>query len=81
VAITTAATSAYITDITRRARYGAAHGVFGTIYDIGDGLGPIAAGVLVSWVGFAHMFQIMAVVAMMMAIVFALGTARQPFRP
>jgi MFS family permease len=81
VAITTAATSAYITDITRRARYGAAHGVFGTIYDIGDGLGPIAAGVLVSWVGFAHMFQIMAVVAMMMAIVFALGTASQPFRP
>ena len=47
VAITTAATSAYITDITRRARYGAAHGVFGTIYDVGDALGPIAAGLLV----------------------------------
>ena len=44
VAITTAATTAYITDITRRARYGAAHGVFGTIYDIGDALGPIAGG-------------------------------------
>jgi hypothetical protein len=29
VATTTAATSAYITDVTRRARYGAAHGVFG----------------------------------------------------
>ena len=28
VALTTAATSAYITDVTRRARYGAAHGVF-----------------------------------------------------
>lgn len=37
---TTAATSAYITDMTRRARYGAAHGVFGTIYDVGDALGP-----------------------------------------
>ena len=34
VAITTAATSAYITDLTRRARYGSAHGVCGTIYDI-----------------------------------------------
>ena len=41
---TTAATSAYITDLTRRARYGAAHGVFGTIYDVGDALGPIVAG-------------------------------------
>ena len=80
VAITTAATSAYITDITRRARYGAAHGVFGTIYDIGDALGPIAAGALVAWLGFAHMFQVMAVVAIMMAIVFAVGTARQPSR-
>ena len=80
VAITTAATSAYITDITRRARYGAAHGVFGTIYDVGDALGPIAAGVLVAWLGYAHMFQVMAVVAIMMAVVFAIGTARQPSR-
>jgi MFS transporter, DHA1 family, multidrug resistance protein len=80
VAITTAATSAYITDITRRARYGAAHGVFGTIYDVGDALGPIAAGVLVAWLGYAHMFQVMAVVAIMMAAAFAIGTARQPSR-
>jgi MFS transporter, DHA1 family, multidrug resistance protein len=76
VAITTAATSAYITDITRRARYGAAHGVFGTIHDIGDALGPIAAGALVASLGFARMVQVMAVVAIMMAIVFAVGTAR-----
>jgi DHA1 family multidrug resistance protein-like MFS transporter len=80
VAITTAATSAYITDITRRARYGAAHGVFGTIYDVGDALGPIAAGVLVAWLGYAHMFQVMAVVAIIMAAAFAIGTARQPSR-
>jgi MFS family permease len=74
VAITTAATSAYITDITRRARYGAAHGVFGTIYDIGDALGPIAAGALVAWLGYAHMFQVMAVIAITMALVFAIAT-------
>ena len=80
VAITTAATSAYITDITRRARYGAAHGVFGTIYDIGDALGPIVAGALVAWLDFGRMFQVMAVVVIMMAIVFAVGTARQPSR-
>jgi MFS family permease len=72
VAITTAATSAYITDITRRARYGAAHGVFGTIYDIGDALGPIAAGLLVARLGYASMFQIMATAALVMALVFAI---------
>jgi MFS family permease len=58
VAITTAATSAYITDLTRRARYGAAHGVFGTIYDIGDAVGPISAGILVARLGYAQMFQV-----------------------
>jgi MFS family permease len=36
VAVTTAATSAYITDVAPRARYRAAHGVFGTIYEVGD---------------------------------------------
>jgi len=71
VATTTAATSAYITDMTRRARYGAAHGVFGTIYDIGDALGPIVAGLLVAAVGYTRMFQVMAAVAFMMAVAFA----------
>jgi MFS family permease len=74
VAITTAATSAYITDITRRARYGAAHGVFGTIYDIGDASGPIAAGALVAWVGYSRMFQVMSVVAIAMAGLFSVVT-------
>jgi MFS transporter, DHA1 family, multidrug resistance protein len=77
VAITTAATGAYITDITRRARYGAAHWVFGTIYDIGDALGPISAGVLVVSIGYAHMFQVMALIAVTMAIAFVIVTASQ----
>jgi MFS family permease len=74
VATTTAATSAYITDVTRRARYGAAHGVFGTIYDIGDALGPIVAGVLVTAAGYARMFQVMATVALAMAVAFGLAS-------
>lgn len=80
VAITTAATSAYITDITRRARYGAAHGVFGTIYDVGDALGPIAAGALVAALGYSRMFQVMATVGITMVIVFVVGTARHSSR-
>lgn len=74
VATTTAATSAYITDITHRARYGAAHGVFGTIYDVGDALGPIAGGLLVASLGYASMFQVMAGVALVMALVFAIAS-------
>src|SRR5688572_16057747 len=80
VAITTAATSAYITDVTRRARYGAAHGVFGTIYDIGDALGPISAGLLVAMLGYAHMFQVMAAVAVTMAVAFVITTSRHSSR-
>ena len=78
VAITTAATSAYITDVTGRARYGAAHGVFGTIYDIGDAAGPIVAGVLVARLGYAQMFQVMAAAATTMALAFAVGTRPSP---
>jgi MFS family permease len=74
VAATTAATSAYITDVTRRARYGAAHGVFGTIYDTGDALGPIAAGLLVASLGYARMFQIMGLAGFTMAAVFLLSS-------
>ena len=74
VATTTAATSAFITDVTRRARYGAAHGVFGTIYDVGDALGPIAAGLLVAAVGYATMFRVMAAVALVMAVAFGLSS-------
>ena len=80
VAMTTAATSAYITDVTRRARYGAAHGVFGTIYDVGDALGPISAGFLVAAFGYARMFQLMAAVALTMAMAFAV-TARSRSSP
>ena len=81
VAITTAATSAYITDITRRARYGAAHGVFGTIYDIGDALGPISAGVLVTTIGYGRMFQVMAAVGVVMVLVFTIASRRYAARP
>jgi MFS transporter, DHA1 family, multidrug resistance protein len=70
VAVTTSAASAYVTDLARRAQYGAAHGVFGTIYDIGDALGPIAAGLLVAAVGYGWMFQMMACITLSAAVLF-----------
>lgn len=77
VAITTAATSAYITDVAPRARFGAAHGVFGTIYDIGDAAGPLIGGVLVGVLGYAMTFRIAAAAAVVAAIQFA-WLARAP---
>ena len=70
VATTTAATSAYITDVAPKARFGAAHGVFGTIYDIGDASGPLIGGQLVGAIGYTRTFQIVAAMAMITAAVF-----------
>lgn len=80
MATITAATSAYITDVTRRARYGAAHGVFGTIYDVGDALGPIAAGILVAAIGYARIFQMVAGVVLVMAVALAVTSKAAPGR-
>jgi DHA1 family multidrug resistance protein-like MFS transporter len=74
LATTTAATSALITDVSRRTRYGTAHGVFGTIYDIGDAAGPIGAGFLVAAIGYAPTFRTLAVFGLMMAVIFAIGS-------
>ena len=70
VAVTTAATAAYITDVAPKARFGAAHGVFGTIYDIGDAGGPLVGGLLVQAWGYAPTFQLMATLAGVTAIAF-----------
>jgi MFS family permease len=78
VAVTSAATSAFITDLSHRARYGTAHGVFGTIYDVGDALGPVAAGLLVASVGYARMFQMMAMVALLVTMVFFVMSRHTP---
>lgn len=67
VAITTAATSAYITDVAPKARFGAAHGVFGTIYDIGDASGPLIGGMLVSAIGYMQTFRIVGALALVTA--------------
>ena len=76
VAVTTAATSAFITDLSRRAQYGAAHGVFGTIYDVGDALGPILAGALVATIGYGPMFRTMASIALAVTATFYFVTKR-----
>ena len=76
VGVTTAATSAYITDVAPQSRFGAAHGVFGTIYDIGDAGGPLLGGILVQQWGYAPTFQLMATLAGISAATFAAMSRR-----
>ncbi|MBF8299065.1 MAG: transporter [Dehalococcoidia bacterium] len=47
MAVVTPATTALVTDLSRAGGYGAALGVFGTIWDVGEALGPILAGALI----------------------------------
>jgi MFS family permease len=74
-AITTAASGAFITDLARRAHYGTAHGVFGSIYDIGDASGPLLGGLLAAAVGYAWMFRAAGLAGLTMAAMF-LAAAR-----
>ena len=47
MAIVTPSTTALVADLSRAGGYGAALGVFGTIWDVGEALGPILAGALI----------------------------------
>jgi MFS transporter, DHA1 family, multidrug resistance protein len=75
LALTTSATSAYITDLTRETRYGAAHGLFGTIFDVGDALGPICAGLVVAQAGYHTAFTAAGLMAVVIAVIFG-GASR-----
>jgi MFS family permease len=68
VALAGAAASALVTDASRRSGYGAAHGVFGTIYDIGDAAGPIIAGLVIGLAGYRALFIGAAAWALLLAL-------------
>jgi MFS family permease len=70
-AVVSAVASAFITDLAKRAHYGAAHGAFGTIFDLGEAAGPIVAGMLVARLGYAWMFVIVAIQLLFLATIFA----------
>lgn len=79
LAVTTSSTAALITDLAHRSRYGAAHGLFGTIFDIGDAIGPIAGGVIVGRFGYAALFYSSAGLAIALATLFALTSREWKF--
>jgi len=70
VAIVTSATSAFVTDLARKENYGAAHGVFGTIMDIGHASGPILGGILISVLSYKLLFSIFGGLLILIGIIF-----------
>jgi MFS family permease len=69
-AVVSSVASAFITDLAKRAHYGAAHGAFGTIFDIGEAAGPIVAGLLVAHFGYVWMFAAMATQLCAVSLIF-----------
>jgi DHA1 family multidrug resistance protein-like MFS transporter len=79
MAIVTPSTTALVTDLCKAGNYGAALGVFGTIWDIGEASGPILAGALIFAVGslesaaaYLLAFSIVAVVMVAVGLLFGL---------
>lgn len=80
MAIVTPSTTAFVTDLCKAGNYGAALGVFGTIWDIGEASGPILAGALIFAVGgletpsaYLAAFSIVAVALVAAGLVFSLA--------
>jgi MFS family permease len=84
MAIVTPAATALVADLCKAGNYGAAMGVFGTIWDIGDASGPILAGAIIFALGnlesaaaylvaFAAIAGVMALVGLIFGV-----TVREP---
>ena len=62
---------AFITDLTKQKKFGAAHGTYGTIFDIGEALGPIAAGFLVAALSYNWMFILVGLQLLLITVLFS----------
>ena len=68
VGAVTPVTNALIADLASTRRLGAAMGVFGTIWDIGEAAGPMIAGFLIGGMGYAATFDVLAAVTVAAAV-------------
>jgi len=64
----TPVTNALIADLASARRLGAAMGVFGTIWDIGEAAGPMIAGFLIGGLGYAATFDVLAAVTVAVTV-------------
>ena len=69
-AFVTTSTGALVADLARQESLGAAMGVFGTIADTGQALGPIIIGVLLTRIGYLPAFSLLAGFLLVWTIMF-----------
>src|SRR6266566_3870250 len=68
VGAVTPVTNALIADLASARRLGAAMGVFGTIWDVGEAAGPMIAGFLIGGLGYASTFDVLALLTVAVSI-------------
>jgi MFS family permease len=68
VAAVTPVTNALIADLVAARRLGAAMGVFGTVFDFGEAMGPILAGFLIGQFGYTPAFDAIAAATAVAAV-------------
>ena len=71
VGAVTPVTNALIADLASVRRLGAAMGVFGTIFDFGEAMGPIVAGFLIGSMGFSATFDVLAAMTLAATVMLA----------
>ena len=77
VGAVTPVTNALIADLASAKRLGAAMGVFGTVFDFGEAMGPIVAGFLIGSLGYAATFDVLAA-ATLAATIVLMFAVREP---
>jgi len=75
----TPVTNALIADLASARNLGAAMGVFGTIWDVGEAAGPIIAGFLIGSLGYAATFDVLAATTAVVTVGL-MALARDPKR-
>jgi len=80
VGAVTPVTNALIADLASARRLGAAMGVFGTIWDIGEAAGPMIAGFLIGGLGYAATFDVLAAVIAVVTVGL-MALVRDPRQP
>jgi len=73
VAMVTASTSPLITDLCKQKAYGSALGVLDTIMDIGQTLGPIVFGFLITALFYYVSFALVGIVLLILALLFVVA--------
>src|SRR3546814_15314871 len=64
--------NALVADLVKDRRLGAAMGVFGTIWDVGESAGPILAGFLIAQMSYSASFDVIALLMVVAAVILAL---------